>query len=83
MSEIVYAKIGGQIAWSGGEMTLRVGMSASVDHPLVKERPDLFTDIAPAPDLPAPPRVERATAAPGEMRVAPAAKKAAPAKKTV
>jgi hypothetical protein len=34
---------------------LREGMSADDEHPLVKERPDLFTDEGPEPDL----RVER------------------------
>jgi hypothetical protein len=75
------------VRWSGGTTILGVGTSADDDHPLVLERPDLFTDEAPGADLRGPGRaasaaeapVERATRAPGEVR--PAVKKAAPAKK--
>lgn len=72
-----YAKVSGAVRWSGGTTIINVGMSADDDHPLVVERPDLWGDEAPQPDLrtPAgdeqrrtPPRVERATRAPGEVR---------------
>ncbi|MBZ6135766.1 hypothetical protein [Streptomyces olivaceus] len=70
--------------WSGGTATLREGQSIGDDHPLVAERPDLFTDTEPEPDIKMPatsgrhgaPRVERATRAPGEVR------KAGPRKRT-
>lgn len=75
-----YSKVSGAVRWSGGTTILGVGQSADDDHPLVKERPDLWGAEAPGASLTAPPRVERATRAPGEVRkVAPgAAKKAAP-----
>lgn len=66
-----YASFAGVVAWSGGEILLRTGQSIDEDHPLYKERPDLFEGLAPGADLstsisPAP--IERATAAPGEKR---------------
>jgi hypothetical protein len=69
-----YSKIAGVTRWSGGTTLLRKGQSADEDHGLVKERPDLFTDVAPGASLAAghkvpPPAVERATRAPGEVRV--------------
>lgn len=36
------AKNSGVIAWSGGTTVLRAGQSIDEDHPLLKERPDLF-----------------------------------------
>lgn len=69
-----YAKISGVVGWSAGSMVLHKGMSADDNHPLVLERPDLWTDEEPSatlrgPDLPTgPPVVERATRAPGERR---------------
>lgn len=76
-----YAKITGAVRWSGGTTVLGAGTSADDDHPLVLERPDLFTDEPPAPQLAGParlsgraaaaaeePPVERATAKPGERR---------------
>lgn len=83
-----YSKVTGAVRWSGGTTILGKGTSADDDHPLVLERPDLFTDEAPGADLKGPGRaapqapeapVERATRAPGEMR--PAVKKTAPPKK--
>lgn len=66
-----YSKLAVVLRWSGGTTVLRKGQSADDDHPLVKERPDLFTDVAPGASL-ATPRsasaVERATRAPGEVR---------------
>lgn len=77
-----YSKVSGVVRWSGGTTVLGVGMSADADHPLVLERPDLFGDDAPPPMLPGParsrgetppgvpaaPKVEQATRAPGEKR---------------
>ena len=72
-----YCKVSGIVQWSGGSMLLHEGMTADDDHALVKERPDLWRDDGPAPALrskegdavrSAPPRVERATRAPGEKR---------------
>ncbi|MDX3024066.1 hypothetical protein [Streptomyces acidiscabies] len=71
-----YATCSGAVRWSGGLQVLRPGQSIDNDHPLVAERPDLFTDESPEPDIkmPATPRrdsaapVESATRAPGEQR---------------
>lgn len=70
-----YAKVTGAVRWSGGTTLIHSGMSADDDHPLVKERPDLFDDAVPGASLSAPkptptpaPVVERATRAPGEVR---------------
>lgn len=70
-----YATFSGMVTWSGGKMLLNAGATtADDDHPLVVERPDLWTDVAPEPTLPGPgrlagsPGVERATKAPGEKR---------------
>jgi hypothetical protein len=71
---VKYSKLAGVVRWSGGTTVLRKGQSADDDHGLVKERPELFTDVAPGASLsvsaskPAP-AVERATRAPGEVRV--------------
>lgn len=67
-----YSKLAGVVRWSGGTTVLRKGQSADDDHGLVKERPELFTDVAPGASLSVPaskPAVERATRAPGEVRV--------------
>lgn len=63
-----YAVVTGNVAWSQGTAQLKRGMSAEDDHPLVLERPDLFSDQAPDAELSAGPVIERATAAPGEKR---------------
>lgn len=73
-----YARISGVVRWSGGTTVLSAGVTtADEDHPLVVERPDLFTDETPAAHLAGPGRsrqagapVERATRAPGEKRSA-------------
>lgn len=70
-----YSTINGAVRWSGGTTLLRKGQSADDDHPLVRERPDLWTEQAPGASLSAPrsgpPVVERATRAPGETRQLP------------
>jgi hypothetical protein len=73
-----YAKISMVVRWAEGTTVLSAGVTtADDDHPLVLERPDLFTDAAPAAHLRTPkppaeespgPKVERATRAPGEKR---------------
>lgn len=64
-----YSLFSGVVRYSGGTAVLSRGMSADDNHPLVKERPDLFGDEAPGAHLRGPePRVERATRAPGEKR---------------
>lgn len=70
-----YGKIAGVVRWSGGSMVMNgAGTTADDDHPLVLERPDLWTDEAPPPTLPGPGRqrgerpVETATRAPGERK---------------
>lgn len=55
---------------------LSPGQSIADDHPLVIERPDLFTDAEPEPDIKMPAKpgrgatapIESATRAPGERR---------------
>ncbi len=37
-----YSKISGVIAWTGGTTLLREGTSIDDEHPLLKERPELF-----------------------------------------
>lgn len=67
-----YSTFTGAVRWSGGTAILRKGQSADDDHPLVKERPKLWTDVPPGASLATPrsgpPVVERATRAPGETR---------------
>ncbi|MDX3629043.1 hypothetical protein PV728_01700 [Streptomyces europaeiscabiei] len=66
-----YSLVQGQVRYSEGNRAvaeLKRGMSVDDDHPLVLERPDLFSDQAPDAELSARPAVERATAAPGEKR---------------
>lgn len=63
-----YSLVQGNVAWSGGTFHLDRGDSADDDHPLVLERPDLFSDEVPEAKLSSAPVIERATAAPGEKR---------------
>jgi hypothetical protein len=70
-----YARVSAVVRWSGGTTVLGAGSTtADDDHPLVLERPDLWTDQAPAPHLAGPSRVrgeapvETATRAPSERR---------------
>lgn len=71
-----YAACNGAVRWSGGLTVLSPGQSIADDHPLVAERPDLFTDAAPEPDIKMPAKpgrgasapIESATRAPGERR---------------
>lgn len=46
-----YATIEGTVQYSGGQVFLRRGMSADPEHPLVKERPELFDDAPAQPEL--------------------------------
>jgi hypothetical protein len=39
---VKYSKISGVVGWSGGSTLLREGQSIDEDHPLLKERPELF-----------------------------------------
>lgn len=39
-----FAKANAVVAWSGGTMVLRANQSIDDDHPLLAERPDLFTE---------------------------------------
>lgn len=83
-----YSNCSGAVRWSGGLQVLKPGQSIADDHPLVAERPDLFTDAEPEPDIKTPavptrraPQVERATRAPGETRQTSGARKSGTAKK--
>lgn len=70
MADIVYAiESGSQHSTKknplpGGPYRTRRGQAFDADHPLVKARPNLFTDRPPIVEG----EVERATAAPGEKR---------------
>lgn len=64
-----YSLVTGSVAWSQGTAQLTRGKSADDDHPLVLERPDLFSDQVPDAELSSAPTIERATAAPGEKRL--------------
>lgn len=74
-----YSLVTGNVRWSQGTTQLKRGKSADDDHPLVLERPDLFSDEAPDAELSSAPTIERATAAPGEKRTTPRSKPAAKA----
>lgn len=71
---IKYAIFSGMVTWSGGKMLLNEGTTIDDDHPFYLERPDLFSDDAPEPNLPGPGRlarrseVENASARPGQKR---------------
>lgn len=67
-----YARKSGVTRWSRGTVVLSKDQSIDDNHPLLEERPDLFTDEKPGASLAGPPVVERATAAPGEIRTTPA-----------
>jgi hypothetical protein len=69
-----YATVTGNVRWSQGTTQLTRGKSADDDHPLVLERPDLFSDEAPDAELSSAPVIERATAVPGEKRTTPRSK---------
>ncbi len=65
--------IEGIVKWSGGRQVLRKGQTISEDHPLFRERPDLFELADPTPQLAVrtdDPPIERGTRAPGERRPA-------------
>lgn len=64
-----YAKIAGSVSWSQGRTLLRKGQSIEDDHPLLEERPDLFTDQEPPADIHTPTRVETGRQGPGEHRM--------------
>lgn len=68
-----YARMNAVVRWSGGTTVLRAGQSIEDDHPLVTERAALFDDNDPGASIQTPdvPVVERATRAPGEVRVTP------------
>jgi hypothetical protein len=52
---VKYAKVSGSLRWSGGTTILSAGITtADDDHPLVVERPDLWTDQAPTASLAGP-----------------------------
>jgi len=74
---VKHSSFSGVVAWSGGSMVLRADQRFDDDHPIVKERPDLFRDgdtdagVVKAPKPASVPVVERATAAPGEVRDTP------------
>lgn len=42
-----YSSFEGIVLWSGGQQMLRNGQSIDEEHPLYKERPDLFRGMAP------------------------------------
>jgi hypothetical protein len=64
---VKYCKIAGSLRWSGGMIILHRGQSIDDDHPLVKERPDLWEDEEPGAQI-ASARVESGMQRPGEAR---------------
>lgn len=64
-----YSTITGSLRWSGGNVMLREGQSIDDAHPLLAERPELFTDEAPGASLQSPRRVESGSQRPGESRM--------------
>ena len=65
-----YSKITGVVAYSGGQATLREGQAIDDDHPLAKERADLFRDGEETSTLVSPTRVETTMQeGPGGQRV--------------
>lgn len=66
-----YANVSGVVTWSGGKTVLSRGKTTADDnHPLVQERPELWTDDGPLAILRGEDdgTIERATRAPGEKR---------------
>jgi len=68
-----YSKIAGVVRYSGGTTLLKLGTSIDDEHPLAKEKPHLFTSEDPGANILAPQvnPIERATAAPGDVRTTP------------
>lgn len=64
-----FVKAAGVVTWSGGMIPLRQNQSIADDHPLVAERPDLFTDEDPGADIITPARVQSAMQGPGAVRM--------------
>lgn len=64
---MLYSKVAGMVRWSDGNIRLSEGQSIDEDHPLVKERPDLWTDEAPSASITS--RVQSTMQRPGETRV--------------
>lgn len=62
-----YAKSSGLVTWSGGQKLIREGDSIDNDHPLVAERPDLWTGTAPGADIRSE-KIETGRQAPGQTR---------------
>lgn len=67
-----YSSFEGVVQWTGGQLLLRSGQSIDEDHPLYRERPDLFQGLAPVgADLSVgkpPGAVESTMQAPGSNR---------------
>lgn len=65
-----FSKISGALRWSQGTIVLRVGQTIEDDHPLLLERPDIFTEEDPGADIRQAPatRVETTMQRPGEQR---------------
>lgn len=88
-----YSKIAGVTRWSGGTIVLQKGQSIEDEHPLVAERPEIWTDEDPGASIRGASggvsRVQTAMQRPGQPRSetppaqksTPAAKKTAPAAK--
>lgn len=66
-----YSTLSGALRWSEGTIVLRRGDSIEDDHPLVAERPDVFSDEEPGADIGGKgrsSRVETGMQSPGGMR---------------
>ncbi|HEU4544449.1 MAG TPA: hypothetical protein VFR23_25185 [Jiangellaceae bacterium] len=67
MSDTVFATRSCATEFNGRPIRVRKGEPWAADDPFVEAKPDLFTS-APEGRRTGPPRVERATRAPGEVR---------------
>lgn len=77
MADVVYPVVNATVAWSAGQTHLSKGRPYGSDHPLVRERPDLFTGEATGVRRGGRSQavVETATRAPGEVRRTPRPRK--------
>lgn len=64
-----YSKVSGNLRWTGGTIVLHRGQSIDDDHPLVEERPDLWSDEEPGAQIQGEQsRVQTGMQRPGEVR---------------
>lgn len=64
-----YSNFAGSLTWSGGTLLLRKGQSVEEGHPILDERPDLFTDQEPGAEVKPMRTIETHMQGPGEHRM--------------